>query len=69
MRKLVCNYNRLVKFLEKKLDIDQRLEILSHLETCSDCFDELYKLRRMKDSKHFIYKAFDEAEGFNNIAG
>ncbi len=69
MKKPVCNYNRLVKFLEKKLDIDQRLEILSHLETCGNCFDELYKLRRMKDNKHFIYKSFDEAESLDNIAG
>lgn len=56
---MVCNYNKLSDFVENKLDIDSRLEILEHLEQCSHCFDEVYKLKKMRDGRHFIYKELD----------
>ena len=55
-----CNYNNLVQFVENKLDLDCKLETLLHIEQCITCFDEVYKLKKDKDNKHFVYKRFEE---------
>ncbi len=57
-----CNYTTLVKFVENKLDLDHKLETLLHVEQCINCFDEIYKLKKDKDRKHFVYKRFDDIE-------
>ena len=55
-----CKYANLVKFVENKLDLDRKLETLLHVEQCINCFDEIYKLKKDKDHKHFVYKRFDD---------
>ena len=55
-----CNYTNLVQFVENKLDLDCKLETLLHIEQCINCFDEVYKLKKDKDHKHFVYKRVDE---------
>lgn len=56
---MTCNYNKLAKFIEGHLDLNDKLEILFHLENCTACFDEVYKLRKMQDEKYFVKKKFN----------
>jgi hypothetical protein len=44
------------------LDLDHKLETLLHIEACATCFDEIYKLRKTRDKKHFIFKSYSDDE-------
>ncbi|MBI1747452.1 MAG: hypothetical protein HYR55_12795 [Acidobacteria bacterium] len=58
-----CSYNTLIKFVENKLDLDHKLDTLLHIEKCMSCFDNVYKLEKEKDHKHFVYKRYiDDVE-------
>lgn len=41
-----CNFERLIEYLERRLNTDSELEILQHLERCEVCFDTICELVR-----------------------
>ncbi|MCH8819711.1 MAG: hypothetical protein IIB03_05245 [Acidobacteria bacterium] len=37
-----CNRRLLKRFLTDKLDVDDQLRFLAHVEECTECWDEVY---------------------------
>ncbi len=50
MRK--CNRELLVGFLTDRLEIDDRLDLLAHLDDCVRCWEEIYNARK-SEHPHF----------------
>jgi hypothetical protein len=51
----VCDKQALASFLNKKLEEDQTLEFLFHLDRCSDCWQEVYSATKASHP-HFYKK-------------
>jgi len=49
-----CSFQKLVRLLDKQLKLDEKLEVLTHLESCNICGDTVYQLARDRDEKLFI---------------
>ena len=50
----MCSFQKLVQLLDKQLKLDEKLEVLAHLESCSICRDTVYQLARDRDERLFI---------------
>jgi predicted anti-sigma-YlaC factor YlaD len=50
----MCSFQKLVQLLDKQLRLDEKLEVLAHLESCSICRDTVYQLARDRDERLFI---------------
>lgn len=48
-----CKRERLVGFLTNQLEIDERLEFLSHLDLCGRCWDEVYNARKAEHPHYY----------------
>ncbi len=59
----MCNQEKLTALLDSKLELDERLELLYHLDICQNCFMLLYDLRKARDEKFFRRKKFLELPG------
>jgi len=57
-----CNFSRLVQLLDKELDLDGKLEVLSHLDACEICREAIYHISRDRDQAFFTYIPFCEKE-------
>jgi len=55
-----CSFKKLVKFLNKRLDLDGKLEILNHLALCDICREAVYQISRDRDEAFFIYRPFSQ---------
>jgi len=55
-----CSFEMLVKYLDKQLNLDERLAMFDHLDHCEACFETLYLLSRDRDSAYFIYQPVRE---------
>jgi hypothetical protein len=44
-----CDFDRLLQFVNKQLDLDGRLEAYDHLDRCDICRDAVYQLSRDQD--------------------
>ena len=53
-----CNFQKLVQLLDKQLELDEKLEVLTHLEHCVICRDTVYQLARDRDESLFIHRPF-----------
>jgi uncharacterized protein YuzB (UPF0349 family) len=51
-----CNFEKLVLFLDKRLDVDEKLDVLDHLDHCEICRDAIYHISRDRDANLFIYR-------------
>ncbi|HYK91802.1 MAG TPA: zf-HC2 domain-containing protein [Acidobacteriota bacterium] len=49
-----CSFSKLVRYLDKKLDLDGRLEVLNHLDRCEICRDAIYHISRDRDQAYFV---------------
>jgi hypothetical protein len=49
-----CSFDKLVQFLDKRLNLDEKLEILGHLDGCSICREAIYFICRDRDEALFI---------------
>jgi anti-sigma factor RsiW len=49
-----CDFDKLVAYLDKKLDLDDQLAVLEHLDFCDACFDAVYQLSRDRDADLFV---------------
>lgn len=53
-----CSFQKLVQLLDKQLKLDEKLEVLEHLESCHICRDTVYQLSRDRDEKYFVRRPF-----------
>jgi hypothetical protein len=51
-----CNFDKLVLYLDKKLNVDEQLDVLSHLDVCETCRDAIFQISRDRDSDLFVYR-------------
>jgi hypothetical protein len=54
-----CSFKKLVQLLDKQLDLDEKLEVLSHLESCGICRDAVYQISRDRDEGFFIHRPYN----------
>jgi hypothetical protein len=52
-----CNFEYLLQFVNKQLDLDQQLEVYDHLDRCNICREAVYQLSRDLGGVSFIYRA------------
>ncbi len=48
---MICDFDKLLLYLDKKLDLDAKLEVLEHLDTCETCFEAIYLISRDRDAR------------------
>ncbi len=48
-----CSFNKLILLLDKKLDLNRKLQVLNHLDQCDICREAIYLISRDRD--HAIY--------------
>ena len=53
-----CSFKKLVQLLDKQLNLDQKLEVLDHLETCKICRDAVYQISRDRDERLFVHRPY-----------
>lgn len=53
-----CNFENLVLFLDKKLNVDQKLDVFEHLDHCDICRDAVFHLSRDRDASFFYYRPY-----------
>ncbi len=53
-----CSFDRLVKLLDKKLDLDSALEVYDHLDRCDICRDAIYLISRDRDEALLVYRPY-----------
>jgi hypothetical protein len=53
-----CDFEKLVLFLDKQLDLDQKLDILEHLDQCDICRDAIFHISRDRDADLFYYRPY-----------
>jgi hypothetical protein len=51
----VCDKQALARYLDKKLEEEQQLEFLFHLDQCPDCWQEVYSATKASHP-HFYKK-------------
>jgi anti-sigma factor RsiW len=49
-----CDFDKLVRYLDRELDIDYQLAVLDHLDDCDACFDAVYQISRDRDAELFV---------------
>ena len=54
-----CSFKKLVQLLDKQLSLDEKLEVLSHLDDCAICRDAIYQISRDRDEAFFIHRPYN----------
>jgi hypothetical protein len=54
-----CSFKKLVQLLDKQLGLDEKLEVLAHLESCTICRDAVYQISRDRDESFFIRRPYN----------
>jgi anti-sigma factor RsiW len=44
--------------MDKQLDLDAKLELLEHLDSCDTCWETLYQLSKDRDAGLFLYRPY-----------
>ena len=53
-----CSFEKLLRYLDKRLSLDEKLELLSHLDDCETCRDAIYQLSRDRDAELFVHRPY-----------
>ena len=53
-----CSFQKLVMLLDRKLDLDEKLEVLGHLDSCKICRDAVYQISRDRDESFFVRRPY-----------
>jgi hypothetical protein len=53
-----CNFDKLVQYLDKQLDLDGKLDVLEHLDNCEICRDAVFHISRDRDANLFYYRPY-----------
>jgi hypothetical protein len=54
-----CSFQKLVQLLDKKLGLDEKLEVLDHLNSCQICRDAVYQISRDRDDGFFVRRPYN----------
>ncbi len=54
-----CSFKKLVQLLDKQLPLDEKLEVLSHLDSCKICRDAVYQISRDRDEALFVRRPYN----------
>jgi len=54
----MCSIEKLMRLLDKRLRLDQELEIFNHLDQCESCRTTLYNLSHDRDRAFFVYRPY-----------
>ena len=49
-----CSFEKLVKYMDKLMGLDEKLELLEHLDWCDTCWDAVYQLSKDRDVRLFV---------------
>jgi hypothetical protein len=52
-----CNFEHLLQFVNKQLDLDKQLEVYDHLDRCDICRDAVHQLSRDLNGAFLVYCA------------
>ena len=53
-----CSFTKLVQLLDKQLTLDDKLDVLNHLDTCAICRDAIYQNSRDRDEAFFVRRPY-----------
>ena len=53
-----CDVEKLVLYLDKQLDVDEKLMVLNHLDQCGNCLEIIYQLSKHRDAEFFVFKPY-----------
>ncbi len=53
-----CEFEKLVRYLDKQLSLDEQLELFDHLDRCEVCREAIYLLSRDRDAAYFIFRPY-----------
>jgi len=53
-----CDFEKLVRYLDKQLGVDEKLEVLDHLDRCETCRDAMFHISRDRDADLFYYRPY-----------
>jgi anti-sigma factor RsiW len=48
-----CDFDKMVRYLDKQLSLDEKLELFDHLDQCEVCREAIYLLARDRDTALF----------------
>jgi hypothetical protein len=51
---MICNFEKICLLFDKKLDISEQLEVLSHLDHCDICLEAARQIRRDRDVSLYV---------------
>ncbi len=51
-----CSLQRLGQLLDKKLNLNARIEAYDHLDKCRDCREAIYFISHDRDRALFVYR-------------
>jgi anti-sigma factor RsiW len=54
-----CSFKKLLQLLDNQLNLDEKLEVLDHLDSCRICRDAVYQISRDRDEAFFIYRPYN----------
>jgi hypothetical protein len=54
----MCDLEKLKLLLDKRLDLDQNLELFDHLDQCASCRTAVYAISRDRDKAYLIYRPY-----------
>ena len=54
-----CSFKKLVQLLDKQLSLDDKLEVLDHLNSCKICRDTVYQISRDRDESLFVHRRYN----------
>ena len=49
-----CDFEKLWLLVDKRLDLEERLEVLEHLDNCEICFEAVRQITRDRDVDLFV---------------
>jgi len=55
---IACSFDNLIKLLDKKLELDSRLDVYDHLDNCDTCRDAIYHIKRDRDEAALLFRPF-----------
>ena len=53
-----CSFKKLVQLLDKQLSLDEKLDVLDHLDACAICRDAVYQISRDRDEAFFVHRPY-----------
>jgi hypothetical protein len=53
-----CDFEKLIRYLDKQLDLDEKLDVLDHLDHCEICRDAVFHISRDRDANLFYHRPY-----------